>query len=96
MPVINNQWWEETEAEKPRKSSNWRRDLNDAVQVSHAYAAFRRRLLEYSLDEAHARHETLEHVTALLYRITVGNGGLDQGQECDHEQYGTVHLHWSV
>lgn len=79
---------------KWRKSSNWSLELDDVVQVGHASAALRRRLLEDSLDEAHARHETVEHLSALLNRLKLGNRGLDQGQEC-HQDYGTMYLHWS-
>jgi len=83
---------EETEIEESRKTSNWRRKLDDVVQVGHASAAIWRRLLKYSLDEAHAGHETHEHVSAMFQRIIVlGNGGLHQDQE-RYYQYG-MYLH---
>lgn len=82
----------ETEIEnRERVVINRRRELDDVVQVGDASAAIWRRLPEYSLYEAHARHETLENFPAPLYH-KLGNGGLDQDQE-RHDQYGTMHLH---
>lgn len=76
-----------------RESSNWRRELDDVVQVGHASAAIWRRLLEYSLDETHARHETHEHVPAVSHRVIVlGNCGLHHDKE-RHDQYSTMYPH---